>query len=310
MFKQESRWKHGYYGRALGLFWALAFATTSVGGANALAADFAARSYPVPVNVDSSFMRSNMYLHFEVKDYNVSLDDFRKASITPEEMLFLRAAENIRAKNSTALADIWGDPRPKKQPSGVSVKVSEIAPKQVVSEYAADFVDLQKPKLISEVLVGSSTLFVWETSSDGTPTRLGFQVNADDKNKLWIKDIDSFRDPIANLIVLTMNEALRDPVGYKAVDNLATKFRYAFSLAGKGNPGKHPVFLYFSGEPLNFSVYNEQERRPVLCWPNTARHIWLSKTKTTWSSRRCILRKVRSSSRNSCPCWAAATVLR
>jgi hypothetical protein len=103
---------------------------------------------------------------------------------------------------------------------------------------------------------------VWETSSDGTPTRLGFQVSADDKNKLWIKDLDSFRDPIASLIVLTMNEVLRNPAGYKAVDNPKTKFRYAFPLAGKGNPGKHPVFLYFSGEAVDFPVYTEAAPAP------------------------------------------------
>jgi hypothetical protein len=263
MFMQLPRWKQRHYGRALHLSWVLALTFTWLTSVHATAADFPLRTYPVPVNVDSSLVRSNMYLHFEMKDYNLSLEDFRKSATSPEEQLFLRAADTIHVKNPVALADIWGDPRPKKELTAGAVKVSEITPKQVVAEYAADFADLHKPKLIGEVLVGSTTLFVWETSSDGTPTRLGFQVNTDDKNKLWIKDLDSFRDPIASLIVLTMNEALRNPAGYKAVDNPNTKFRYAFPLAGKGNPGKHPVFLYFSGQAFDFPVYSENKPAPT-----------------------------------------------
>lgn len=225
--------------------------------------DFTARSYPAPVNVDTSFVRSGMYLRFEARDYNLSIDEFAKRVLTPEETLFVRVAQNIHTRNHAALAEIWGDPRPKKATPTGSVQISEMTPQQVVAEYAPDFADLQKPKLVMEVLAGSATLFIWETSSDGTPTRLGFQVIADTNKKLWIKDIDSVRDPIPNLIVLTTNEMLHDPAAYKPTDNPGTKYRYAFPLESKTNPGKHPVLLQFSGTALNFPVYEERTAAPT-----------------------------------------------
>lgn len=231
-------------------------------GIQAQAAGFTARSYPAPINVDSHFIRTSMYLRFEVKDMNIAVDDFAKANLTPEEVQFVRVAQYIHAKNDAALAEIWGDPRPKKPAVQGAVSISDIKPNQVVAEYAADFADLHKPRLISEVLVGSATLFVWETASDGTPIRLGLQVVADEKNKLWIQDINSSQDPIANLIVVTMNEVMRDPNAYKPTDNPGTKYRYAFPLAGRADPGKHPVLLQFSGEPMNFPVYNVQVAPP------------------------------------------------
>jgi hypothetical protein len=92
--------------------------------------------------------------------------------------------------------------------------------------------------------------------------RLGFIVNADEKGKLLITDISSVQDPIANLIQLIMNEALHDRTGYTPSENAKTKYRYAFPLAGKGNPGKHPVYLQFSGEPLNFPVHDRRVPAP------------------------------------------------
>src|SRR5258708_9262450 len=120
----------------------------------AAASDFASRSYPVPINIDSTFVRSSLYLQFQVRDYNLSVADFAKGNLSPEELLFVRAAQDIHSRNSASLSEIWGDTRPRKATSSSSMKLSEITPSQVAAEYAADFVDFQKPKLITEVLAG------------------------------------------------------------------------------------------------------------------------------------------------------------
>ena len=58
MFMQLPRWKQRHYGRALHLSWVLALTFTWLASVHATAADFPLRTYPVPVNVDSSLVRS------------------------------------------------------------------------------------------------------------------------------------------------------------------------------------------------------------------------------------------------------------
>ena len=123
--------------------------------------------------------------------------------------------------------------------------------------------DFDHLNVVAEVLVGSETMFVWESAAKSGTRREAFYVGSDQKNQSRLSIVSS-NAPVMALIKQAFDAAGRTGGdAYKALPDVNLAYHYPIPLAGKGDPGAHPVVLEFDGSPMDFPTADENVRPPT-----------------------------------------------
>jgi len=236
--------------------------------ASAWGSEFALRTFPVPAGVDGQETPSGIYLQCKVKEYNLPLDAFKVQAKELREQLFIQAVEALRSNDLPAFSKLWGPVRPAPTVAGpknakpVVLGPTDVTPQGDLTAYRANFGNFASMKIVSQVLAGSRSIFIWEADSKMGHLRTDFVVGTTASGQPRVGASDSETDPGDYLIIFTMLEMGDDPANFKAVPDPKLPYHYALPLDGRGNPGKDAVYLEFDGERVNFDVFNPSAVAP------------------------------------------------
>jgi hypothetical protein len=184
--------------------------------------------------------------------------------LNPYERRFVETVVAIHEHDYPAFTAAWGSVRPKPAPDPWSfrLELKDMTSRKVLDFLAGfgSFADLGKLTVQREILEGSAVLFLfrapvhWNNQTGMVATSL--TVSRDSAGRLKVTSGSALDqdDPVASLIRSSANEAAKNPKAYRAVERPHTTYRYAIPIEGGGNPGAYPVYLQFSGAPLDVSM--------------------------------------------------------
>lgn len=223
-------------------------------------ADFTTVSVPVGINVEGAYVPSSMYVKMKLKQYNVPLDVFAAGQLDPREATFAALMNSIRDKNY-----IRAEALLERHPASVQMQHARSrvvqqprSARETVDLYNKAFNGLRDVSVVSQILMGSKSLFVWQVSTSKGVLRRAFSVSMSDQ-KLSGTEVN-MNDPIALLILdNVMNPMAKDPASYRPVAAMTKRFEYALPVEGPGDPGPNHVVLEFDGQPLDFDVFDEKQ---------------------------------------------------
>jgi hypothetical protein len=225
--------------------------------------EFDRSSVPIPVDIDGQLVHCPLYLNVEMKSYNVPFDKFAAGSMDEARTMFVTAVQAIRQQDAAKFASVWTSPDQMKRLSQkTTVRLVDNSAESWINVARSNF-DFDNLTVVAEVLVGSETMFVWESATKFGPRRDAFYVGFDQKDQLRLSIVSS-NAPVMSLIKSAF-DAVGRPGGdaYKPLQNINLPYRYPIPLAGKGNPGTHPVVLEFDGSPMDFSITDEKVKPPT-----------------------------------------------
>ncbi len=228
----------------------------------ACAQKFESVSLPVPVEIEGTPVHCPLYLKLELKRYNIPFDKFAAGPMDKAQAMFVTAVQAIRKRDTAKFASVWTSPdQTKRLSQTTTVAMVENSPANWIDVARTNF-DFDHLNVVAEVLAGSETIFVWETPTKSGTRRDAFYVGYDQKNRLRLSIVSS------NAPVLALIETAFDAEGmtkgqlYQALPNVRLSYQYPIPLAGKGDPGAHPVYLEFDGTPMDFPVGDKKMTPP------------------------------------------------
>jgi len=237
------------------IFCSLAVASLAQGQASG----FQVENIPVAINVEGRPVRSALYLQFDKKSYQMTLEQFAAQRLDDRQRTFLQGVRAIRTRDYQGLKSIWQAPPDNPKASmGFDLKDPQI----LVDTYSKGYGNYEGLKILSQVELGSDSLFLWgaKATTTGTFWPDGAILRAEGRKVVFTPVTPA--SPVANLIVETLLASTIKPQEYAPAKDLKVKFRSVLSLAGKQNPGAHPVAFAFDGTAMNFSVFDTAEEPP------------------------------------------------
>ncbi|HEY3777768.1 MAG TPA: hypothetical protein VGL35_06895 [Rhizomicrobium sp.] len=245
------------------LFAMLAAALLAAVPGRVFAQKFASVSLPIPVQIDSRQVRCPLYLKLELKRYGTSFDKFSAGPLDKARAMFVTVVQAIRKRDAAEFASVWTSPDQMK-------RLSRSTTVSLVENSAGNWMDMARSNfdfghltVVAEVLVGSETMFVWEAPTNSGTRRDAFYVGSDEKNRTRVSVVSS-NAPVLALIETAFDEAgMPNGRAYEALPNIHLAYHYPIPLAGKGNPGSHPVYLEFDGSPMDFPVGDARVKPPT-----------------------------------------------
>jgi hypothetical protein len=224
--------------------------------------DFSRLSIPIPVDIESKQARCPLYFNLEIKSYNVPFDKFAAGPMNKAQTMFVTAVQAIRTEDAAKFASVWTSPD--------QFKRLDIATTVTLTDNSADnwikvarsVFDFDNLNVVAEVLVGSDTMFIWESTTKSGTRRDAFYVGPDQKNQLRLS-IASSNAPVMSLIEGAFVAAgMTGGDAYKPLPDINLQYKYPIPLTA-GDPGAHPVFFEFDGSPMNFPLSDENVKPPT-----------------------------------------------
>lgn len=227
--------------------WTVIGILLTVGTLPAAAGEFSLQSLPLPINVDGQRVRSSLYLQLEVKPYGIPLETFLSGLLDTREAIFAQVALTLRTKEYERIRAVWETPQ-----KGGTKASENLSLENYVDLYREATNNFQKVTVLSQALVGSQSVFLWEAVTERGSLQRAFAVQPGKDNRLTVTPIlgDS---PVQFQLVYFMEEAVKNPDAYRPVLNHTAKYRYRLPVAGDS---EHPVHLQFDGEFVDFPVFD------------------------------------------------------
>ena len=228
-----------------------------------LGQEFARVNVPIPVLIDGRPVHCPLYLSVEARSDNVSFDKFAAGPMDKAQAMFVTAVQAIRTQDASKFASVWTSPdQMKRLNRATTVALADDNTDNWIKLARSSF-DFDHLNVVAEVLVGSETMFVWESATASGMRRNAFYVGLDQKDQLRLSIVSS-NAPVLSLIQFAFDAAGRpDGAAYKPLPEVNLPYRYAIPLAGKGDPGLHPVVLEFDGSPMDFPISDEKVKAPT-----------------------------------------------
>jgi hypothetical protein len=218
-------------------------------------------SLPIPVIVDARVVHCPLYLKLEMKRYDMPFDKFAAGPTNGAQAMFVTAVQAIRKRDAAQFASVWTSPdQMKRLDHNTTVTLVDNTPASWIDAARSNF-DFDHLNVVAEVLVGSETMFVWESSTKSGIQRDAFYVGSDRMNRSRLSIVSS-NDPVLALIKMSF-DAAGTANGQASPADVALPYRYRIPLAGNGDPGPHPVTLEFDGTPMDFPVGDEKVKPPT-----------------------------------------------
>ncbi|MGP6157514.1 MAG: hypothetical protein ACLPYS_08415 [Vulcanimicrobiaceae bacterium] len=223
--------------------------------AGAFAQGFEHAALPIPVEIDGRPVHSTLYFDMEMKRYGVPFDTFAAGPLDKAQTMFAAVVQAIRKQDVAKFASIWTSPDQMKHGGKTTVSLANNNPANWIG-IARSVFDFDHLTVVAEVLLGSESMFVWDSPSKAGIRRNAFYVGPDRNNRLRLTVVSS-NAPVEVLVLDAFEAARTDPGAYKALPESNLQYRYPIPLAGKGDPGAHPLFLEFDGSPTDFPLGDE-----------------------------------------------------
>jgi hypothetical protein len=219
-------------------------------------------SVPIPIEIDGRPVPCPVYLNLESKSYNLPFDAFAARRHDKAQAMFATAVYAIREGNAAKFASVWTPPNEMQARSTTSVSMVPNSAENWLSAARSAF-RFNELVVIAQLQAGPDTLFVWESAmKGGTRRRSAFYVGPDKTGQTRLSAVSS-ANPVQSLVLSAYEAARTDPDGYGPKSNIHLRYRYPIPLAGKADPGEHPVYLEFDGSPMNFSVTDQKVAPPT-----------------------------------------------
>jgi hypothetical protein len=236
-------------------------------GAPLRAADFVTLSYPVAIDVEGEPLRSSVYIELQVKTYDQPLDTFAEGDLDGREARFVQWMQTLRAKDVSKAesmvapamsASSTGSPRAE----ATHVHQVDRTARQMVEMYGGEsFGGLRDVNVVAQLLVGTKSVFVWESRSGQARLRRGFTVEPTG-SKLTVGEV-SMATPVELLIVNNVMNMLAHDLAYRGVAPVKTRYAVALATGGQASADSHPVRLQFDGEPVDISIFDNSVPAPA-----------------------------------------------
>ena len=149
----------------VGLVLALLIAPTSVFGG-----EFSRVSVPLPVAIDGRPTRCRLYLKIEMKRYNIPFNQFAAGPLDKEQTMFVTAVQAIRKSDAAKFSSVWTAPNQMKGLGTTIITLSDDRPENWISQARSIF-DFDNLKVIAQVQLGLSTMFIWDSMTKGGARR-------------------------------------------------------------------------------------------------------------------------------------------
>lgn len=225
--------------------------------------EFSRLSVPIPVEIDARQVPCPLYFNLDIKSYNVPFDKFAAGPLDNAQTMFVTAVQAIRSEDAAKFASVWTSPdQMKRLDKATTVTLTDNSADNWI-KVARSVFDFDNLNVVSEVLAGLDTMFIWELTTKFGTRRDAFYVGPDQKNQLRLS-IASSNAPVMALIEGAFAAAgMMGGDAYKPLPNIKLRYKYPIPLADNGDPGAHPVYFEFDGSPMNFPLSDENVKPPT-----------------------------------------------
>jgi hypothetical protein len=224
------------------------------------ATGFQVEDIPVAISVEGRPVRSTLYLQVDKKSYQMTLEQFAAQKLDDRQRAFLQGLRAVRSHDYQGLKSIWQAP-PDNPNASMGFDMKD--PQTFVDTYSKGYGNYEGLRILSQIELGSESLFLWgaKATTTGTFWPDGAILRATGGKVVFTPVTPA--SPVANLIVDTLLASTVKPQEYTPAKDLKVKYRSVLFLAGKQNPGAHPVAFVFDGTAMNFSVFDTAEPSPT-----------------------------------------------
>jgi hypothetical protein len=240
----------------VGLFLALLAAPASVFGE-----EFSRVSVPLPVAVDGRPIRCRLYFKFQMKRYNIPFSQFAAGPLDKEQTMFVTAVQAIRKSDAAMFSSVWTSPNQMKGLGTTIITMTDDSPGNWIRQARSIF-DFDNLKVIAQVQLGLSTMFIWDSMTKDGARRNAFYVGFDKNDQLRLSAVSS-STPVESMILSAFWAAQTEPAAYQPLPNINLRYEYPIPLDGNAGTSAHPVFLEFDGSPMDFSLGDEKVKPPT-----------------------------------------------
>jgi hypothetical protein len=223
--------------------------------------EFRRVSVPLPVAIDGRPTRCRLYLKIEMKRYNIPFNQFAAGPLDKEQTMFVTAVQAIRKSDAAKFSSVWTSPNQMKGLGTTIIILSDDRPENWISQARSIF-DFDNLKVIAQVQLGFSTMFIWDSMTKGGARRNAFYVGFDKNNQLRLSAVSSSTQ-VESMILSAFWAAQTEPDAYKPLPNINLRYEYPIPLDGKAGTSAHPVFLEFDGSPMDFALGDEKVKPPT-----------------------------------------------
>jgi len=221
---------------------------------------FSRVSVPIAVEIEGRRVHCPLYLNLEMKSYNVPFDKFAAGPRDNAEAMFATAVQAISKEDAAKFESVWTSPDQMKSLGKVTVVKEDNSAESWIKLARSNF-DFDHITVVAELHVGPETMFLWNSTTKAGTQLSAFYIGHDRKNQLRLSAVSS-EAPVEALI-LNGFEARTGADAAKPLPNINLRYQYPIPLAGKGDPGAHPVFFEFDGSPMDFPISDEKVKPPT-----------------------------------------------
>jgi hypothetical protein len=222
---------------------------------------------PVTVNVEGSYIRTDLRMGIEMELFEESFETFRKRPLDAKGQAFASLVESIRANRPADLARVFlakpKTPSPVSNPSSVklaspaAIMERSDAPNAVVGMYRNVFNDFADLIVIGRVSLGDHDLYLWQTPAGKMKQFRGFLV-VDEGFGPRVAEM-SMEFPVETFLLNSLaNLNERSLASFAHTADAATVNLLRLNL------GKTSAFLEFTGQALTLDAYSgELQTEPL-----------------------------------------------
>jgi hypothetical protein len=223
---------------------------------------FSLVSLPIPVEIDGRPVHCRLYFKLEVKNDNVPFDRFAAGHMDGAKAMFVTGIQALRKGDAAKFASVWTAPNLMRSSGRVSVALVGDNSPGAWLKVARSFFDYAQVTVVAEAHAGPDTMFVVDSPMKaGAIQRTAFYVGPDKENHTRLSAVGS-GTPVLELVLDAFRAAQTDPGAYRPLSNLNLRYEYPIPLAGRADPGAHPIFFEFDGAPMDFPVSDENVTPP------------------------------------------------
>jgi len=187
-----------------------------------------------------------------MKRYNIPSNQFAAGPLDKEQTMFVTAVEAIRKSDAAKFSSVWTSPNQMKGLGTTIITIADDSPGNWISQARSIF-DFDNLKVIAQLQLGLSTMFIWDSMTKEGARRNAFYVGFDKNNQLRLSVVSSSA-PVESMILSAFWAAQTEPDAYKPLPNINLRYEYPIPLDGEAGSSTHPVFLEFDGSPMDFPL--------------------------------------------------------
>jgi hypothetical protein len=214
------------------------------------------------MEIDGRPVHCPLYFSLEVKNDNAPFDRFAAGQMNGAKAMFVTGIRALRKGDAAKFASVWTAPNEMRSSGRVSVAlVDDNGPGGWMKAARTNF-DFVKLTVVAEAKAGPDTMFVVDSPMKlGATQRIAFYVGPDKNDHERLSAVGSGA-PVLELVLDSFRAAQTDPGAYGPLSNVDPRYQYPIPIAGKADPGAHPVFFEFDGSPMDFAVGDENVKPP------------------------------------------------